>query len=153
MHLVLIIALYNYILNHAKDFFMKHLMLLLLIGITSLFAEVTHRYIDEKLLDSGIKIVDIRTPGEWKETGLVKGSIPIVFFDERGNYDVNAFMKELNAKVDTKKRFALICNSGNRTRIVSDFLSRNFGYDVIDLQGGIQYAISKKMPLEPYRGK
>jgi rhodanese-related sulfurtransferase len=132
---------------------MKHLMLMLLVTVSSLFAEVTHRYIDEKLLDSGIQVVDIRTPGEWKETGLVKGSIPIVFFDERGDYDVDAFMKELNARVDTKKQFALICNSGNRTRLVSDFLSRNFGYDVIDLLGGIRYAISKKMPLEPYKAK
>jgi rhodanese-related sulfurtransferase len=132
---------------------MKHLFIMLFVAVTSLFAEVTHRYIDEKLLMSGIQIVDIRTPGEWKETGLVKGSIPIVFFDEKGNYDVDAFMKELNAKVDTKKQFALICNSGNRTRQVSDFLSRNFGYDVIDLLGGIRYAISKKMPLEPYKAK
>lgn len=132
---------------------MKHLIIMLFAAVSSLFAEVTHQYIDEKLLDSGMKIVDIRTPGEWKETGLVKGSVPVVFFDEQGDYDVDAFMKALNAQIDTKKQFALICNSGSRTRLVADFLSKNFGYDVIDLQGGIRYAISKNLPLEPYKAK
>lgn len=44
-------------------------------------AEYTHQPIDQKLVDSKIKIIDIRTPSEWKTTGIVKGSFPIMFFD------------------------------------------------------------------------
>lgn len=122
----------------------------LLLG-TLLSAEYLRQPIDKKLIDSKTKIIDIRTPGEWKTTGLVKGSIPIMFFDEQGNYNVDAFLGELNKYVKKNERFALICNSGNRTQVVGKFLGNQLGYSVIDLQGGIQYAIRKKMPLVPYK--
>lgn len=122
----------------------------LLLG-TLLSAEYLRQPIDKKLIDSKIKIIDIRTPGEWKTTGLVKGSIPIMFFDEQGNYNVDAFLGELNKYVKKNEKFALICNSGNRTQVVGKFLGNQLGYSVIDLQGGIQYAIGKKMPLVAYK--
>ncbi|MDD3770998.1 MAG: rhodanese-like domain-containing protein, partial [Sulfuricurvum sp.] len=82
---------------------------------TLLSADYIRQPIDQKLVDSKIKIVDIRTPGEWKTTGLVKGSIPIMFFDEQGNYNVEAFLGQLNRHVKPNEKFALICNSGSRT--------------------------------------
>ncbi len=132
---------------------MKHFLLLITIASSILFAAMQERYIDNRLLASGIKIIDVRTPGEWKETGLVKGSIPIMFFDERGGYNVELFMSELQKHVNGKEQFALICRSGSRSRVVADFLSQNFGYNVINLQGGIKDAITKQMPLTPYKGK
>ena len=132
---------------------MKYFLSILLLFVTTLFAEVKHQYIDNNLVKSGIAIVDIRTPGEWKNTGLVKGSIPIMFFDERGAYNVENFMTQLNQKVDTKKEFVLICNSGSRTWILADFLSKKFGYKVINIKGGIRYGMRKNIPLEAYRGK
>ena len=98
-------------------------------------------------------MVDIRTLGEWKETGLVKGSIPIQFFNERGQYDIPAFLKELNAKVDTSKEFALICRTGSRTGMVGIFLSDELKYKVIDIQGGIMDAYKLKAPIVPYKGE
>ena len=132
---------------------MKRLLLLTVILSSLLYAEVETRPVDRAMISGTIQIVDIRTPGEWRNTGLVKGSIPIMFFDAQGNYSLEEFLQKLNAKVDTKKQFALICNSGNRTRILSSFLSKNYGYNVINLQGGILHAIGKKLPLEPYKSK
>lgn len=129
---------------------MKWLLALSLIA-ASLTADYTAQPIDQKLIDSNIKIIDIRTPGEWKTTGLVKGAIPIMFFDERGNYNVDAFLAELGKKVKKNERFALICNSGSRSHTLGTYLGKQLGYSIIDLQGGIQYAISKRMPLEPYK--
>jgi len=120
---------------------------------TSLLAEYTAQPIDQKLVESKIKIIDIRTPNEWKTTGLVKGSIPIMFFDEQGNYNTEVFLGKLNKVVKKEEKFALICNSGSRTQTVGTFLGKQLGYNVIDLQGGIQYAIGKKIPLEPYKPK
>ncbi|MDD2829376.1 MAG: rhodanese-like domain-containing protein [Sulfuricurvum sp.] len=130
---------------------MKQWLLLLTLLTSSLMAEYTAQPIDQKILDSKIKIIDIRTPGEWKTTGLVKGSIPIMFFDEKGNYDLNAFITQLNKTIKKGEHFALICNSGNRSRTLGEHLGNKMGYSVLDLQGGIQYAISKKIPIEPYR--
>lgn len=128
---------------------MKKIFLTLLILATSLLAEVTQQYISQKLIDSKIPIVDIRTPGEWRETGIVKNSIPIMFFNERGAYDVNLFLTELNAKVDTKKQFALICRTGSRTTMISAFLSKELGYSVINIKGGIVLAKPKNIKLVP----
>jgi rhodanese-related sulfurtransferase len=103
-------------------------------------------------MNKQIPIVDIRTPGEWRETGLLQGAIPIMFFDERGNYDARKFLQELNKKVDTKKPFALICHTGSRTSMVSPWLAKEFGYDVINLKGGMEYATKvSHLPTLPYK--
>ncbi len=128
------------------------ILALLLLGALA-NADYIRQPIDQKLVNSKTKIIDIRTLGEWKTTGLVKGSIPITFFDERGNYNVDAFLAELNKHVSKNEKFALICNSGNRSQVVGTFLGKQLGYNVIDLQGGVQYALKKKITMEPYRSK
>lgn len=130
---------------------MKKILLTLLVLLSSLYATVTTEYASNKILDSKIPIIDIRTPGEWKETGLIKGSIPIMFFNEKGGYNINGFLKELNAKVDTSKPFAMICRTGSRTKLLSGFLSKEYGYDIIDLKGGIMYGQHLKLPILPYK--
>jgi rhodanese-related sulfurtransferase len=115
----------------------------LLIALTiAVWGGVENRYPTLALINSGIKVIDIRTEGEWSETGILKGSYPITFFDERGGYDVAKFLGKLNRVVESGEKFALICRTGSRTRTVSSFLARN-GYSVINLQGGILHAIKK----------
>jgi rhodanese-related sulfurtransferase len=130
---------------------LKKILLSFLILSVSLFATVTNQVASQKLINSNIPIVDIRTPAEWKETGLLKRAIPIMFFDEKGKYDIDMFLKKLNKAVDTTKPFAIICRSGNRSRIVSDFLSKNFNYNVINLEKGMIYAKSLGLPIVPYK--
>ena len=132
---------------------MTKVFLTFLLLATSLFAELINQPLTKKLLNSNIPIVDIRTPGEWKETGITKDAVRIMFFDERGQYNVEAFLDELNKKVDTKKQFALICRTGSRTKVVSSFLSQKLGYNAINIQGGITQAIRRGLPVEPYRGR
>jgi rhodanese-related sulfurtransferase len=132
---------------------MKKALLSLAFVTLSLMADFISQPIDQPLLDSKIKIIDIRTPNEWKETGLVKGSIPIMFFDNQGNYDMKSFLDELNKNVKKNERFALICATGSRSQMLGNHLANKLGYDVIDLKWGIQYAIVKKVPLEPYKPK
>lgn len=117
---------------------MKKIILTLLVLISSLFAELKNEYLTQKLLDSKIPIVDIRTVGEWKETGILQGSIPIEFFNEKGAYNIPAFLAALNAKVDTKKPFALICRTGSRTQMVATYLSDTYNYKVTNVTGGIK---------------
>jgi len=129
---------------------LKKIFLALILLTVSLMAEITNEYISQKLIDSKIPIVDIRTMGEWRESGLLPNAVPITFFDERGNYNINAFLKELNQKVDTKKPFALICHSGSRTSMLAPFLSDKLHYQVINLKGGMDYA-TRKLHLKTYK--
>ncbi len=128
---------------------MKKIILLLTLLSVTLFAEVKNTYMTKELLNSGIPIVDVRTPGEWRETGLLKGAIPIMFFNERGGYNINAFLKELNAKVDTSKPFAIICHTGSRTSMIAPWMSEELHYNVINIQGGMEYA-TKGLKLKTY---
>lgn len=129
----------------------KTVFTLLLLLITSLSASVTDEYPSQKILNEKTPIVDIRTPSEWRESGLLKGAIPIMFFNEQGGYNVDGFVTELNKKVDTKKPFALICRTGSRTKMVSAFLAKEFGYTIINLDGGMIYVQGKKLPVIPYK--
>ena len=36
-----------------------------------------------EMVEQDVVIIDVRTPGEWQQTGIVEGSIPIMFFNER----------------------------------------------------------------------
>lgn len=119
---------------------MKKIILTLMLLTVSVFAEVKNEFISKELLKQNIPIVDIRTPGEWRQTGLLKGAVPIMFWDARGNYDARKFVNELNKKIDTTKPFALICHTGSRTSIVAPWLAKEFGYKVINLKGGMEYA-------------
>lgn len=123
-------------------------VLLLLTGF--LIAEVRHIDVSEDIVKSGIKIIDIRTAPEWKETGIIENSIPIMFFDEQGRYDAPAFVAELNKHVKKDREFALICRTGNRTVAVSEFLSKQ-GYKVVNLKGGIKRLMSQGYVPEPYK--
>ena len=130
---------------------MKKILLSFLFISVTLFASITNQKADQKLIDSGTPIVDIRTPGEWKETGLLKGSIPIMLFDERGNYNLKLFLEQLNSAVDTTKPFAIICRTGSRTEVLANFLSKKLNYSVINITNGIVYAKYIKLPILPYK--
>ena len=130
---------------------LKKIVLALLVLLSSLYASVVNEYPSMKLIEDKTPVVDIRTPPEWIETGLLQDAIPIMFFDERGRYDVKGFLSKLNEKVDTTKPFALICRTGSRTRMLSTFLSQELGYKVINLTGGMIHAQSQKLPILPYK--
>jgi rhodanese-related sulfurtransferase len=84
-----------------------------------------------------MKIIDIRTPSEWRETGIIKGSYTLTFFDERGGYDTEKFLNALDTIVKENEKFALICRTGSRTGMISNFLGKKLHYNVVNLRGGI----------------
>ena len=60
------------------------------------------------LLSKGVKIIDVRHPFEWKETGVVKGSILIESFEQSGKLR-RAFITELAETVKKDEPFIMIC--------------------------------------------
>ncbi len=95
----------------------------------------------KELQKHGAPVIDIRTPGEWKETGVIPGAHKIMFFDERGGYDVQKFLDALNKVApDKNKPIIIYCRTASRTKVVGDFLSKQVGYkDVKELSGGIMF--------------
>jgi len=130
---------------------MKKILLGLLFTSTMMIAELQHLWATPDFADKNIKIIDIRTPAEWKETGIVKDSYTIMFFDEKGNFNVENFLKQLNMAVNKDEQFALICRVGSRTGMVSEFLSEKLDYKVINLKGGIMKMIHEGYKTVPYK--
>jgi len=129
---------------------MKKIILSLMVFATFLFAELRHVEVNPEFVKSGMKIIDIRTSPEWRETGIVENSVPITFFFFLGRYDAQAFLAQLDKHVKKDREFALICRTGNRTVAVSDFLSKQ-GYKVVNLKGGIVKLMKQGYMPEKYQ--
>jgi rhodanese-related sulfurtransferase len=130
---------------------MKKILLGLFLMVATLFGNVTNIEVTPQFVkNTNLKIIDIRTKSEWKETGIVKGSYTLTFFDERGNYDIEGFLNALNKIVSKNEKFALICRTGSRTKMVSNFLGRKLNYNVINLKGGILKLLKEGYQTIPY---
>jgi rhodanese-related sulfurtransferase len=98
----------------------------------------------EQLMASGVTVIDIRTPGEWKQTGIVEGSIPIMFFDEKRKAHPQEWLQQASEYISPERPVAIICRTGSRSKAVGNFLVTSQGYqNVYNVTGGIQGWIAK----------
>jgi rhodanese-related sulfurtransferase len=130
---------------------MKKILFGLAFFVSSLFAELSHIDVTPKFIkETKLKIIDIRTQHEWVETGIIKGSYLVTFFDERGNYDIQAFLDALDKIVKKDEKFALICRTGSRTGMIAEFLGKKLDYNVVNLRGGIKKLFKEGFKSEKY---
>ncbi len=100
-----------------------------------------------ELLAKGTKIVDIRTPREWKQTGVVEGSERIMAFDEKRRFN-REFGRQLAAFAKPDEDIILICRTGNRTLVIARALSEDAGYTgIINVTDGIKRWIDEGNPV------
>jgi rhodanese-related sulfurtransferase len=117
--------------------------ILLLAGLlgTSLFADFKTVDVNafSKLMAKGYTTIDIRTPGEWKQTGIIKGAHKMMFFTPKGNADLAEWFFNLGRLVKDKKQPILIyCAHANRSKSLGQGLI-NMGFEnVYELKGGIE---------------
>lgn len=103
------------------------------------------------LLGSDITIVDIRSEREWRETGVVPGSVLLTFFSSDRSYDLVGFMDKLSRHVREDEEIALLCRSGNRSAKVAHLLAEGGYTSIINITGGIHSAAGGKgVELVPY---
>lgn len=127
---------------------MKKSLLILLLGVTFGFAQFIGLDPEDlqKKIDKGAVVIDIRTPPEWIQTGIIPTSKKIMFFDQNGQYDIQAWMNEFGKYIKKQdQEFVLVCRSGNRTGMVGSFLSDKLKFkNVYHLQNGINSWIKEK---------
>lgn len=106
----------------------------------------------ERLMKAGATVIDIRTAPEWEETGIVKGSHLLTFFDERGRYDAAAWLEQVKRVAKPGDPVIVICRTGNRTKPVSQLLDKQAGYTkVYNVRNGIKAWIGSGAPVIPAR--
>ncbi|SFV68084.1 Rhodanese-like domain protein [hydrothermal vent metagenome] len=120
---------------------MKKIVLLAVFLSISLFAEFKTVDADEfaKLQAKGYPVIDIRTPGEWKQTGIIKGAHKMMFFTPSGQPDLAGWFFALGHLVQNKKEPILIyCAHANRSKALGEGLSKMGFEHVYELKGGIE---------------
>jgi len=117
-------------------------------------ADVTHINNEKtsELLAKGIPLIDVRMLSEWEQTGIVKGSHLLTFFDQKGNYDLKKWVSDLEKIAGKDKPFMLICAVGGRTGSISAFLDKKMGFSQVhNVEKGIVHWISASQPVITYK--
>ena len=131
----------------------KLLSIYLLLSASLVFAEVKEVGNDEiiALMNNDVSIIDIRRADEWRNTGVIKQSSLITFFDKQGNHNTEEWMSQLKKIVNENDPVIIICRSGKRSGIVSKFLDEQANYtNVYNASGGmVSWVNSKNKTVEP----
>ena len=132
----------------------KKLIAIFLCALTAqAFAEVKEADNQEiiSLMQNGVPIIDIRRAEEWSDTGVIKQSNLLTFFDKNGNYNIDKWLPELKKIVKEGDPVIIICRSGKRSGIVSKFLDEQANYfNVYNASGGIlSWVKSKNKTVQP----
>ncbi len=120
------------------------LTLFFLLISTQLLAEI-FEVSNEKikmLLESDVPLIDIRTEGEWHETGVINNSHLLTFFKKDGSYDFRKWTIEVSEIANENGPVMIICRSGRRSRIVSNMIIKdNAEYLIYHATNVIKYWI------------
>ena len=83
-----------------------------------------------------ITLVDIRTPPEWKETGVARGAKLVNMLHPQGAPGfTSALLEQVNGNKDAP--IALICRTGNRTTQVQRYLQSQGFTQVYNVKEGM----------------
>ena len=98
----------------------------------------------KSLMQQGVTVIDVRTTSEWRETGVIKDSHLIMFFDEKGKYDLHAWLGQVSEVASKNEPVILICHSGSRSKQLAKYLISVVGYEkVYNVKRGIHHWIKQ----------
>ncbi len=103
--------------------------------ITTAMAEtpiITAPDAEARLAADDLVLLDIRTPQEWKDTGVAAGAWPVSMHDAEFGARLQAILQNV-----PPERIALICATGGRTSYVAQILQRNGITGVADVSEGM----------------
>lgn len=81
--------------------------------------------------DKTMILVDIRTPAEWKESGVVEGALLVTYSTP------DAFMAAVKPHLKAGQKLGLICRSGNRSSRAAQQIAPLVNGPVVDIAGGM----------------
>ena len=119
------------------------------VGIAEMIETTTQEL--EALIEQEVPVIDVRTPGEWRTTGIIPGSHLLTFFDERGNYNIDDWLTKLTEIAQPNDRIVIVCEVGNRSKMISNFLSSQLGYrEVHNATQGMQQWRNQGFPVQQW---
>jgi rhodanese-related sulfurtransferase len=115
--------------------------LLLLVGCSTSTAGATNMNVldfSNKITESGVVILDVRTPGEFAE-GYIEGARMIDF--QGGSFETEI------ASLDKNATYAVYCRSGNRSGQAVKIMQDAGFLNLFNLEGGVIDWENQGMPL------
>jgi rhodanese-related sulfurtransferase len=115
--------------------------LILLVGCSTSTAGATNMNVVEfskKITESGVVILDVRTPGEFAE-GFIEGAQMIDF--QSGNFETEI------GTLDKDLTYAVYCRSGNRSGQAVKVMQDAGFLNLFNLEGGVIDWANQGMPL------
>jgi rhodanese-related sulfurtransferase len=115
--------------------------LLLLVGCSTSTAGATNMDVldfSKKITESGVVILDVRTPGEFAE-GYIEGARMIDF--QGGSFETEITSLDKNAT------YAVYCRSGNRSGQAVKIMQDAGFLNLFNLEGGVIDWANQGMPL------
>ena len=106
-------------------------------------------------MDAGeITLIDVRSPAEWRQTGIAEGGKPVTIHNPGG---AEEFARAVLAAVggDRNRPIALICASGNRSTRASGLLAASGFTAIFNVGEGMLGRgdqpgwIARGLPVEP----
>lgn len=123
-------------------------------GIARAAPDLSAPQLAEAIRKGELLVVDIRTPQEWRETGVVPGAQRVDFY--RGPENLLKSMLEITGG-DRSKPVALVCRTGNRTAQAQRFLQQQGFTRVYNVAEGMVGSaagpgwLKRQLPVEPCR--
>jgi len=131
----------------------KLLTICLFIFTSQVFADVKQVNNEEiiTLIQNGVSVIDVRRADEWHNTGVIKQSNLLTFFDKQGNYNTDKWLSELKKIAKEGDPVIIICRSGKRSGIVAKLLDEQANYtNVYNASGGmVSWVNSKNKTTQP----
>lgn len=76
-------------------------------------------------------LVDIRTPKEWHDTGVIEGALLVTYSDS------DSFLAAIAQHRKEGQKIALVCRSGNRSSRAARHIAAQVDAPVMDVAGGM----------------
>lgn len=95
---------------------------------------VTQMTVDQMKAD-GALIVDIRTPEEWAETGVIDGAKLVTFTDPE------SFLAAVGPELADGRDLVLVCRSGRRSGAAAEALQSLIPNRIVSQDGGMSVLI------------
>lgn len=84
----------------------------------------------------GALVVDVRTPGEWQDTGVIAGAKLVTFADPK------SFLTQIQGALKPGQDLVLVCHSGRRSAAAAEQLAGLIPNHIISIDGGMSRVIS-----------
>lgn len=100
-----------------------------------------------RMLEDGVRIIDIRTPRQWAATGTIRGSVRLTAFDEYGTL-LSSFLPRLRALAGPDEELILLGQIGASSKSLAEMLAEGPGYSrLYNVTEGIEKWIAEDYPV------